>query len=122
MKTFQGRAPWVVAVLLSACNGGDAGSGHGPAGDVASGRALFAQHCAICHGVRGDGRGMRSGSLSSPPRDFTNPAWRDSRGPDAVFEVITRGVAATAMPAWGPVLGSSERRDLAAYVLSLAPR
>ena len=45
------------------------------------GRALYLQHCALCHGDRADGRGVRRQGLNSPPRDFTDPAWRRRTSP-----------------------------------------
>ena len=66
----------------------------------AHGRALFLQHCALCHGERADGRGVRQQALSTPPRDFTDPAWRARTSPRQVFHVIREGSPGTPMPAW----------------------
>lgn len=82
------------------------------------GRAVFLEHCVLCHGARGDGHGVRREGLVRPPRDFTNPAWRRSTSPRRVFFAIREGIAGTPMPAWTNV---SERDawNLTAYVLSL---
>jgi mono/diheme cytochrome c family protein len=82
------------------------------------GRALFLEHCAICHGERADGRGVRQ-SLSSQPADFTDPAWRRRTSPRRVYFVLREGVHGTAMPAW-KVLDPDQTWDLVAYVLSVA--
>ena len=82
------------------------------------GRALYLVSCALCHGERGDGNGVRQ-NLSSHPRDFTDPAWRRRMTPRRVFYVIHEGVQGTAMPAW-KALDEGETWDLVAYVLSLA--
>jgi high-affinity iron transporter len=81
------------------------------------GRALFAEHCALCHGERADGRGVRREGLSTRPRDFTDPAWRLRTSPRAVFVAIREGVPRTAMPSWKS-LDSEQTWDLVAFLLS----
>jgi mono/diheme cytochrome c family protein len=83
------------------------------------GRGLFEAHCALCHGVRGDGRGARSEGLSRPPADFTDLAWRRRTTPRRVFFAVREGVRGTPMPSWKS-LDESEAWDLVAYVLSIA--
>ena len=39
---------------------------------VEHGLRLFAKHCALCHGDRGDGRGSAAEYLFPAPRDFTS--------------------------------------------------
>lgn len=84
----------------------------------AHGRALFLEHCAICHGERADGQGRRR-SWSVQPADFTDRAWRERMTPRRVYYVVREGVRGTPMPAW-KVLGKDETWDLVAYVLSVA--
>ena len=86
------------------------------------GNLLFQQHCALCHGERGDGRGVRQEGLTSPPRDFTDASWRTSTSPRQVFFAIREGLRGTAMPSW-KALSESDAWDMTAYVMSLsAPR
>lgn len=82
------------------------------------GRELYLEHCALCHGERADGHGIRH-NLSSQPADFTNPNWRRRVSPREVFLAIRDGVSGTPMPAW-KVLDEGEIWDLTAYVLSVA--
>lgn len=82
------------------------------------GRALFVTHCALCHGERGDGEGLRREGLDRRPRNFTDRSWRQSTSPRRVFFAIREGIAGTAMPAWG-ILSDQDAWDLTAYVLSL---
>lgn len=82
------------------------------------GRELYLSHCALCHGERADGRGVRR-TLSSDPRDFTAPAWRRRASPRQVYAVIRDGVPGTGMPTWRG-LDEAETWDLVAYVLSVA--
>jgi mono/diheme cytochrome c family protein len=82
------------------------------------GRRLFLSHCALCHGERADGVGLRR-NLSSRPQDFTDPSWRRRRTPAEVYQVIREGRRGTAMAAWKN-LDEDQTWDLVAYVLSVA--
>jgi mono/diheme cytochrome c family protein len=84
------------------------------------GRALFTASCALCHGARGDGRGLRSSGFAKAPADFTDPAWRSYASPRRVFFAIREGLRGSPMPAWRS-LSEDECWDLTAYVLSLGP-
>lgn len=85
----------------------------------AHGRSLYLEHCALCHGVQGDGRGERTEGLTRRPRDFSNPDWRQSTSPRQVFFAIREGLSATPMPQWKS-LSEDDAWDLTAYVLSIA--
>jgi mono/diheme cytochrome c family protein len=84
------------------------------------GKALFVASCALCHGVRGDGRGLRGSGFAKAPADFTDPAWRRDASPRRVFFAIREGLRGTPMPAWRS-LSDDESWDLTAYVLALGP-
>jgi mono/diheme cytochrome c family protein len=86
----------------------------------ARGRKLFLAACALCHGERGDGHGMRSTGFAKAPANFTDPAWRRNVTPRRVFVAIREGVHGTPMPAWS-AFSADETWDLVAYVLSLGP-
>jgi mono/diheme cytochrome c family protein len=85
------------------------------------GRPLFLRYCALCHGERGDGQGARLSAFATPPRDFTNAAWRDSTSAPRVFRAIRDGLPGTAMPPWR-MLGDDALVNLTAYVLALRKR
>lgn len=87
----------------------------------ARGRKIFLENCAICHGERADGNGVRSEGLDPKPVDFTSAAWRATATPRHTFYVIQTGVPGTAMPSWN-TLSHEETWDLVAYVLSVAER
>jgi high-affinity iron transporter len=83
------------------------------------GRVLFLQHCALCHGVTGDGRGQRHEGFVRPPRDFRSSPWRTAATPRRVFHAVKEGLPGTAMPSW-KTLPDAELWDLTAYVLSIS--
>ncbi len=83
-------------------------------GDPERGATLFANNCAVCHGL--DGRGRIGANLT---QDF--PAINV----DAFLrQTITTGVSGSKMPAWGQAnggpLSDQDIADVAAYVQALA--
>jgi len=80
---------------------------------------VYQENCALCHGERGDGRGVRREGLSAPARDFTDPNWRNSTTPLQVYVTVTDGKPSTSMPSW-KALSEQQRWDVTAYVLSLS--
>jgi len=122
-----------MSLAFSACNGPDSGLPETyrrlavPAARLESpearerGRALFLEHCALCHGDRADGRGVRRQGLASQPRDFTDAGWRERTSPRRVFSVIREGSPGTAMPAW-KALDDGQTWDLTAYLLAVGER
>ena len=91
------------------------------AGARERGRMVFLMNCALCHGERGDGLGVRREGLVGRPRDFTSSAWRTRTSPQHVIFAIREGVSQTSMPSW-PTLSDDEVWDVTAYVLSLGER
>ncbi len=87
------------------------------------GRTLFLRHCALCHGERADGKGVRI-TFSSPPADFTNPQWRERTSPRQAFAIVRGGKRGTSMGAW-PAFSGDEVWDLVAFLRAVsqpAPR
>ena len=82
-----------------------------------NGRKLFLTSCALCHGEKADGRGVRRKGLSVPPRDFTNPSWRSGTKPRRVFFVIREGVRGTPMPGWKS-FSDAQTWDVVSFLLS----
>ena len=82
------------------------------------GEKLFHEYCALCHGERGDGYGVRREGLTRAPRDFTDEAWHRSTSPRRVYYAIREGVPSTPMPSW-KALSEQDAWDMTAYVLSL---
>lgn len=88
--------------------------------DLARATALYAQQCAACHGATGAGDGLAAASLDPPPIAFTDAARAAQRTPFALYEVISQGVAGTAMTGFAPQLTEDDRWALAFYVGGLA--
>lgn len=81
------------------------------------GRALFARHCASCHGPDGRGDGSAGRDLDPLPTNLHDP--EISRRPDAqLFRQITRG--RRPMPSFGRLLSEDDRWTLVAFVKSVA--
>ena len=59
--------------------------------DLTAAMTLYAENCAVCHGLSGEGIG------ATPPLD--NPALAGS-DPASLAKIIARGLYNTAMPAW----------------------
>jgi len=83
-----------------------------------AGAALFAAHCALCHGVNGDGHGQRRDAIDPPPANLTLPPWSEAERAGTVFLAIRDGVPGTAMPSW-PTLSDDQIWNVVAYVHAL---
>lgn len=67
---------------------------------IAEARDHFADHCAICHGNRGDGETMINKGLYPPAPDMrTEITQKLSDG--EIFYIIKNGIRFTGMPGWG---------------------
>jgi mono/diheme cytochrome c family protein len=91
--------------------------------DANSGLPLFADRCANCHGPEGKGDGEIAGQLPKPPRDYTDEEFRRTAVPSSLFQTITDGRPAGAMPPFGPAssnpIETGGRWDLVAAIFSL---
>ncbi len=58
---------------------------------LARGRAVYEHSCLICHGSEGHGDGFNSSNVSVSPRDFSEPAFRQTTDPDHLFKAIQGG-------------------------------
>jgi mono/diheme cytochrome c family protein len=96
-----------------------------PATPVLSrGEALYQQHCAGCHGAKGDGQGMAAVFLYPRPRDFRAGKFRlvsTNNGvatPSDLEAVLVRGMPGSSMPPWGH-LPEADRKLLAELVMKM---
>lgn len=82
--------------------------------DIMRGAALYAQNCASCHGIRGNGRGPAAAGLDPAPIDFTDESRARQRSLFALYQVIDQGLDGTAMPSFAH-LTPDDRWALAFY-------
>jgi len=83
-----------------------------------SGKQMYANYCAPCHGLDGRGQGPVSQALRTPPMDLT-VLTRNNHGkfPDAhIVNVLQNGVdvpshGSLEMPVWGPILGKMNQTN-----------
>jgi mono/diheme cytochrome c family protein len=76
-----------------------------------SGKALFREYCAACHGIAGKGDGPAASALKIPPADLTQIARRNGgKFPEAHVQHIIAGEAevpaahgSKEMPVWGNI-------------------
>jgi high-affinity iron transporter len=65
--------------------------------DHARGAALYAGHCASCHGAAGDADAPLARGMEPPPIAFTDRARARERSVFALYQVIEQGLEGTAM-------------------------
>lgn len=89
------------------------------------GKALFAAHCAVCHGPEGRGDGPAAYLLWPRPRDFSKGLFKIRSTPSGslptdedLLHVITNGMLGSSMPAWRQ-LPEADRRALVEHVKTL---
>lgn len=93
------------------------------------GKTVYAQNCAACHGVNGDGKADAAAFLLPKPRNFVEAKYRlRSTGAGQLptdvdlFRSISLGMPGTAMPPWRHALSESDRWAVVEYVKSFSPR
>ena len=86
---------------------------------AASGKEMFENYCAACHGINGTGNGPASPALKTPPANLTQLAAKGGgKFPDErVFGILSGTVEVTAhgssdMPMWGNLLKNLTHGDL----------
>jgi mono/diheme cytochrome c family protein len=110
---------------------GRMGDGGASAAVIASGKTLYAERCASCHGAGLEGQPdwkspLPSGRMPAPPHDASGHTWHH---PDGVLFRITRdGPAAVVgggyqsdMPGFRNVLTDEEMRAVLAFIKSTWP-
>lgn len=87
--------------------------------DLARGAALYADNCASCHGLSGDGHGPDAAKLHPRPVAFRDADRARERSPFALYQVIGQGLDGTAMRTFSE-LPSQDRWALAFYASRFA--
>ena len=90
-----------------------------------AGEAVYAAHCAQCHGSEGDGRGYAYDMVYPRPRDFTSGMFKfrttESGEPPTradLLQIVANGMPGTSMPPWKGVLSQTEIGQVAEHVKS----
>jgi mono/diheme cytochrome c family protein len=96
---------------------------------VARGQALFAQHCAVCHGAGAQGEnpdepmgGLKpDGGYLAPALNGTGHAWHHA--PDQLFRIVKEGSPAQDSPmrGWAGKMTDADIASVIAYFRSLWP-
>ena len=114
------------ALCASAVRPASASAAAAPADDpyVKSGRALYATHCAACHGAAGRGDGASATAFATKPSNLADGRLMNPLPDEFLASIIRRGGSAEGlspgMPAFGQYLGDTQIRDVIAYLRSLA--
>jgi mono/diheme cytochrome c family protein len=85
---------------------------------LAAGRAAYTGSCAICHGAKGDGRGVFGTTTYPDATDFTSDAAK-SKTDAQLFWIVKNGLGFTAMPAFGGQYKDAEIWAMVAYIRAL---
>ena len=94
---------------------------------LASGKQIYAQQCAACHGISGGGDGEAAYLLYPKPRDIVAAryrlvsTWERVPTDQDLFDTISRGMPGSAMPSWEH-LAAEQRWGLVYYIKSLAEK
>ena len=90
--------------------------------DASAGLERYADRCANCHGVTGQGDGELAADLPNPPAAHSSESYLRESVPSTMFDVITNGRVEKGMPPFGPdssePLSEEDRWDLIAAVYS----
>lgn len=80
----------------------------------AAGETLYRNYCAVCHGEKGDGKGIAAPSFGGKIADFTNPGYWEKTGDRKLITAILKGQGR--MPAQS--VSPEEARAIVEYMKS----
>ena len=106
---FRQRPPWVAPPSADKI----VNPLKGNAAATAEGKKLYAQRCAVCHGVKGKGDGIAAAGLHPRPADHTS-ARVQAQTDGAIFWKMTNGNPP--MAAYKTVLTEKQRWELVNYI------
>ena len=93
-------------------------------GNATTGKMIYWENCAPCHGEGGKGDGPGAKLLPVKPADHTDGKVMNKRSDRDLTEIISKGgldvKKSPFMPAWGGLFTDQQISDLIAYIRSLA--
>ncbi len=81
-----------------------------------SGKAIFREKCAMCHGM--DGKGFAA--IHTP--DFTDPKWQAAHPEKERLDALKNGVKGTAMLSFQGKLSDAQMQAVLDYIQSLGSK
>ena len=102
---------FLLTICVAGAQGGAAADDTFPSNYVPSGKVMYKEYCAVCHGEEAKGQGPFASTLKVPPADLTTLAKRHGgKFPyDYVSNVLRFGPGPTIlhgsseMPTWGSI-------------------
>jgi mono/diheme cytochrome c family protein len=85
---------------------------------VGRGKKLFNTQCALCHGLKGDGKGDLAADMKLNLPDFTNPDTLKNRTDGEIFTLI--GMGKDPMPGQAGRMTEQHRWNLVNYLRALS--
>lgn len=86
---------------------------------IEKGKEIYEKKCALCHGVKGDGKGPASGGLSPKPTDFQESHGKKMTDGEHFWKITTgRGP----MPSFAKDLTEEERWHVINYINTFMKR
>jgi mono/diheme cytochrome c family protein len=82
----------------------------------ADGATIYHNYCSVCHGDKGNGQSRATGSLSTPPRDFTSADSKRDLSVERIAVTVKHGRPGTAMVSWKNQLSDKDIQRVAEYV------
>lgn len=96
---------------------------------IEHGKSIYAQNCAACHGLSGDGKGDAAAFLLPKPRNFVQANFRLRTTPPGhlptdvdLFRAVSLGMPGTPMPPWRVNLSDEDRWAVVEYIKTFSPR
>lgn len=91
-----------------------------PASDeaVKEGQQIYAQNCALCHGVDGRGYTVLGRHMFPPAMDLNSPHvqhWTDAD----LFWIVQNGISLTGMPSWSSSISETDTWKIAQFIHAL---
>jgi len=92
-------------------------------GQENNGPALYARHCAACHGDTGEADGWNAPNLPVRPTRHADPALMARRSDDTLYDAIAAGGyvldRSARMPGFGNLLSNTQIRALVTHIRTL---